>query len=238
MTISFLPKNICIYAIGDIHGRADLLHQLHGMISEDAEKYPNHKRIVIYLGDYIDRGNASKQVIDQLLNPALNNFHSIYLRGNHENMLIEFLNDLGRGELWFMNGGLETLKSYNISLSLLNELNYQKLKDLLLEKMPPEHITFFQTLKTHYSEGPYFFCHAGINPNLPLDKQNDEDLMWIREPFLHSKKDFGKIVVHGHTVSQKPTLLPNQIGVDTGAVFTDRLTCVVLTDKEPYFLGT
>jgi serine/threonine protein phosphatase 1 len=233
-----LANNICIYAVGDIHGRADLLHQLHNLISQDAEKYPNHQRIIIYLGDYIDRGHQSKQVVDQLINPHLNHFHSIYLRGNHENMLMEFLNDLNRGELWFMNGGLETLKSYNISLSLLNELNYQKLKDLLLEKLPPEHITFFQALKTHHIEGPYFFCHAGVNPDIPLNKQNDEDLMWIRDPFLHSKKEFGKIVVHGHTVSQKPTLLPNQIGVDTGAVFTDHLTCVVLTDKAPYFLST
>lgn len=233
-----LPDNMCIYAVGDIHGRADLLHQLHHLISEDAEKYPNHQHIIIYLGDYIDRGHASKQVIDKLLHPALNNFHSIYLRGNHENMLIEFLNDRSLGELWFMNGGLETLKSYNISLSVLNELNYQKLKDLLLEKLPPEHVTFFQTLKTHHIEGSYFFCHAGINPNNPLDNQSDDDLMWIRDPFLRSKKEFGKIIVHGHTVSQKPTLLPNQIGVDTGAVFTDHLTCVVLTNEAPYFLST
>ena len=104
--------------------------------------------------------------------------------------------------------------------------------------MPPEHIHFFQTLKTHHIEGDYFFCHAGINPDNPLDNQSDEDLMWIRDPFLNSKKEFGKVVVHGHTVSQKPTLLSNQIGVDTGAVFTDHLTCVVLTDQKPYFLST
>jgi serine/threonine protein phosphatase 1 len=177
-------------------------------------------------------------VIDQLLHPPLQDFHPIYLLGNHEKMLVDFLNNPSYGDLWFMNGGLETLKSYNVSLSLLNELNYEKINNLLKEKMPVDHMTFFKSLKTHHIEGPYFFCHAGVNPNKPLDQQDEEDLIWIREPFLHSKKDFGKIVVHGHTVSQKPTLLPNQIGVDTGAVFTDHLTCVVLTEKEPYFIST
>jgi serine/threonine protein phosphatase 1 len=233
-----LPDKTCIYAIGDIHGRADLLKQLHESILLDTDKYPDFRRVIVYLGDYIDRGKNSKQVIDQLLNSPRSDFTAIHLRGNHENMLLEFLEDNHRGDLWFMNGGLETLKSYNISLTRLNELNYEKIGNILQEKMPAEHIAFFQSLKTHHVEGNYFFCHAGVNPNVPLDAQTEEDLTWIRDPFLRSKKDFGKVVVHGHTVSQEPVLLPNQIGVDTGAVFTNRLTCVVLTKDEPYFLST
>jgi serine/threonine protein phosphatase 1 len=233
-----LPDNTCIYAIGDIHGRADLLNQLHGRILHDAEKYPKYHRLIIYLGDYIDRGPASKQVVDQLIHPLLSHFTAIHLRGNHENMLLDFLKNSQHADIWFMNGGLETLMSYNISLSLLNELNYEKLANALQQKMPSSHLNFFQSLKTHHIEGPYFFCHAGVNPNIPLLEQSEEDLTWIREPFLHSRKDFGKIIVHGHTVSQKPTLLPNQIGIDTGAVFTNQLTCVVLTQNEPYFLTT
>jgi serine/threonine protein phosphatase 1 len=233
-----LPANTCIYAIGDIHGRADLLEQLHGRIRHDAEKYPDYRKIIVYLGDYIDRGNSSRQVIDQLLNPTLTEFTAIHLRGNHESMLLEFLKNPARGELWFMNGGMETLMSYNVSLSLLNQLNYEKVATALAANLPLEHLQFFASLKTHHIEGNYYFCHAGINPNIPLDKQTDEDLIWIREPFLSSQKDFGKIIVHGHTVSQKPTLRANQIGVDTGAVFTNHLTCAVLTQNKPYFLST
>jgi serine/threonine protein phosphatase 1 len=233
-----LPDNTCIYAIGDIHGRVDLLDQLHGRISHDAEKYPHYNRIIIYLGDYIDRGPASKEVIDQLIDPPLHNFTAIHLRGNHESMLLNFLKDNKNGDLWFMNGGLETLLSYHVSLSLLNELNYEKLAVALQQKLSLAHLEFFRSLKTHHIEGPYFFCHAGVNPNIPLNEQSEEDLTWIREPFLHSRKNFGKIIVHGHTISQKPTLLANQIGIDTGAVFTNKLTCVVLTQNEPYFLTT
>jgi len=230
---------MCLYAIGDIHGRADLLNQLHGRILQDADnKYPHFKRVIIYLGDYIDRGTGSKQVIDQLIHSTLTDFTAIHLLGNHERMLLDFLKNNMRGEIWFMNGGLETLKSYQVSLSLLNELNYKKLADALLQKLPPEHLLFFQSLKTHYTEGSYFFCHAGVNPHTPLEQQNEDDLIWIRDPFLNSKKNFGKTIVHGHTVSQKPVLLPNQIGIDTGAVFTNHLTCVVLTRNEPYFLTT
>src|SRR3982751_812431 len=152
----YLPDNTCLYAVGDIHGRADLLHQLHHQISQDAEKYPDYQRSIIYLGDYIDRGHASKQVIDQLLNRPLKNFHFVYLKGNHENMLLEFLNGKSGGDLWFMNGGLETLKSYQISLSLLNELNYKKLNELFQQTLSSEHIQFFKSLKTHHVEGPYF----------------------------------------------------------------------------------
>jgi serine/threonine protein phosphatase 1 len=233
-----LPDNTCIYAIGDIHGRADLLNQLHARILHDALKYPQSRRVIIYLGDYIDRGHASKDVIDQLIHNPLSDFTAIHLRGNHENMLLDFLKNNNRGDIWFMNGGLETLKSYHVPLSLLNELNYEKLAVALKQKMSPDHIAFFESLKTHHIEGSYFFCHAGVNPNIPLEQQSEEDLTWIREPFLNSKKKFGKIVVHGHTVSKEPILLPNQIGIDTGAVFTNRLTCVVLTQNEPYFLTT
>jgi len=226
-----------IYAIGDIHGRLDLLQRLHELILNDANQHRSDQCIIIYLGDSIDRGPESKQVIETLIRSPLKQFISIHIKGNHEALLLDFLKDPNNGELWLLNGGLETLKSYGVVTSS-HQSSYAKLQHSFLKKLPSDHLTFFKSLVLFHIEDNYFFCHGGINPDRSLTAQTEDDLLWIREPFLTSTKHFGKIIVHGHSISRKPEIKTNRIGIDTGAIFTDCLTCVVLSDKEPLFLQT
>ena len=152
-------------------------------------------------------------------------------------MLGSFLADPAVGQHWRRLGGLETLHSYGVPVSaLMVEKDYAETADLLRDAMPAEHATFLQSLKTSHSHGKYFLCHAGVRPGVPLEQQSDEDLLWIRDEFLNSTMDFGKIVVHGHTPVEAPEVLPNRINIDTGAFATGRLTCVVLDEGGYRFL--
>jgi len=237
MDPTLLSAKKCIYVIGDIHGRLDLLQKLHKLILRDIKKYPHHQKKMIYLGDLIDRGDESKEVIDTIIKP-FKPFEVIALKGNHEDMLLKFLKNPRTAPVWFINGGLQTLTSYDIPITATQKLDFQELRKALEYHLPKKHLLFFQTLKTHYVDENYYFCHAGVNPDYALDKQPEEDLIWIREPFISSTKDFGKIVIHGHTYTAYPVISHNRIGIDTGAVFTNTLTCLVLTDQERYFLHT
>ena len=146
-------------------------------------------------------------------------------------MLLEsFLADPAVGEHWRRLGGLETLHSYGVPVTgLMVGKAYEEAADRLRDAMPAEHTSFLRSLKNSYSTDKYFLCHAGVRPGVPLERQREEDLLWIRDEFLSSTKDFGKIVVHGHTPVEEPEVLPNRINIDTGAFATGRLTCVVLT---------
>lgn len=151
--------------------------------------------------------------------------------------LKSFLAEPSVGQHWRRLGGLETLHSYGVSVSgLMVGKNYDEAAERLREAMPAEHARFLQSLKTSHSHGKYFLCHAGVRPGVPLDRQSDEDLLWIRDEFLSSTMDFGKIVVHGHTPIEAPDVRPNRINIDTGAFATGRLTCVALDESGHRFL--
>ena len=228
-------KTTRIYAIGDIHGRLDLLEQMIGEIGRDMDAY-HGDGLTVTLGDYVDRGPDSRGVLDCL---ARNPFATPYipLKGNHEELLERFLRDPSFGTSWRRLGGLETLNSYGISVApLMTGKGYEAAADELQTVIPPAHAKFLESLKVSLDGGKYFFCHAGIRPGIPFERQTEQDLLWIRGEFLNSRLDFGKIVVHGHTPVEEPEILPNRINIDTGAFATGRLTCVVLEGDQRRFL--
>ena len=227
-----------VYVIGDIHGRADLLDRMVGLISRDLEANPVSDCLTVTLGDYIDRGPDSRGVLDRLVrNPFPTDF--VALKGNHEALLEAFLSDPSVAERWRHLGGLETIHSYRVSVGeLMLGKNYEQAAKGLRAAVPEQHLKFLASLKTSILVGKYFLCHAGVRPGIPLERQSVEDLLWIRDAFLSSTVDFGRIVVHGHTPTERPEILPNRINIDTGAFATGRLTCVVLESSGPRFLMT
>lgn len=230
-------ENTRVYVIGDIHGRLDLLDRLIDEIERDAEER-GASSLTVTLGDYIDRGPDSRGVLDRLLsNPFPGDY--VALKGNHEALLETFLEDLAIGAHWRQLGGLETLRSFGVSIAAtMVGKNYEEAAEQLRVALSPAHTKFLASLKTSLTVGRYFLCHAGIRPGIALERQRPQDLMWIRGEFLRSRLDFGKIVVHGHTPTAEPEVLPNQINIDTGAFATGRLTCVVLEGGSHRFITT
>ncbi len=233
------PSGSRIYCIGDIHGRDDLLQQLHDKILEDAKNYIGRKTI-IYLGDYIDRGEHSREVIDLLLTGMLPGFEHIYLRGNHEQTLLDFLTLAEVGHGWFMYGGLQTLASYGVSYSKIpsSKNDLRVLQNALKEYIPPGHLDFLEKTRSCYQSGSYYFVHAGVNPRVSLDQQKIEDQLWIRDDFIEYAKPYEKIIVHGHTITDEPEFRPNRIGLDTGAYLSGKLSCLVLENDTQHVIQT
>jgi serine/threonine protein phosphatase 1 len=229
-----------VYAIGDIHGCVELLDTLHGMIADDLRSAPEGTRsLVVYLGDYIDRGAGSCQVIDRLLWEPLAASEIIHLCGNHDDFLLKFLEDPSVGPIWLKNGGTATVESYGVEVPPEPDREaLRALRDRLESRLPEAHRDFFRRLRYSHSEGGYFFAHAGVRPGVPLEAQSPYDLMWIRGEFLESNADFGKMVIHGHTPSKGVDQRPNRIGVDTGAFWTGQLTAAVLEGEAVRFLST
>jgi serine/threonine protein phosphatase 1 len=228
-------ENTRLYVIGDIHGRLDLLDRAIAAIRRDVEEH-GPGALTVTLGDYIDRGPESRGVLDRLIE---NPFPTPYvaLKGNHEALLEAFLDDPTVGTHWRRLGGLETLHSYGVAVRRLMVGKYcEEAADRLHAALPAAHVSFLQSLKTSLTCGKYFLCHAGVRPGVPLERQSEEDLLWIRDEFLNSKTDFGKIVVHGHTPTSEPEVLPNRINIDTGAFAAGQLTCVVLDETGHRFL--
>ena len=235
----YVPKNERIYSIGDIHGRADLLEELHKQIQKDAKPHKG-KKIIVYLGDYIDRGEQSCQVIDILLDNPLKDFDQVYLRGNHERAMLDFIDFPGAAAAWLSFGGKEALNSYGIPLAHIPSMQHVgELAKTLDETLPDTHREFLtRTCVDSWQYGSYYFVHAGIRPGVPLEKQTQEDKLWIRDEFLGSTISHGTIVVHGHSISQVPELLPNRIGIDTGAYATGVLTSLVLEGEDQRLIQT
>jgi serine/threonine protein phosphatase 1 len=225
-----------VYVIGDIHGRADLLRRMVVAITRDLEIAPSAGCLTATLGDYIDRGPGSREVIECLAhNPFPTEF--VALRGNHEVMLEQFLLDPSVGDDWRRFGGLETLHSYGVDVGpLMQGRGFAAAAKAFCAVFPQAHSEFFDSLKTSLTWEGYFLCHAGVRPNVPLAQQHDDDLLWIRDEFLQSETDFGRIVVHGHTPTERPEIYPNRINIDTGAYLTGRLTCAVLEGDQVRFL--
>lgn len=237
MTVSPIPDPARIYVIGDIHGRLDLLDRMIDKISRDLRARPVEDCLTVTVGDYVDRGPDSRGVLDRL---AHNPFPTEYipLKGNHEELFETFVHDPSIAVDWRHMGGLETLNSYGVDVGpLMRGRDYQQAAQALWAALPQAHVDFLASLGLWLEVGCYFLCHAGVRPGVPLPRQRAHDLLWIRDEFLTSKADFGKIVVHGHTPRDMPELLPNRINVDTGACMTGRLSCAVLEKPRVRFLS-
>lgn len=219
--------DLVTYAIGDVHGRYDLMQQILKQIRADAAEQPHR---IIFLGDYVDRGPDSRKVVEavmEMVNSCQPDREIIALTGNHEQMMLDAVSD-GSGHSavhWLKNGGVATMQSYG--------LDYWD-----LHKLPMDHLKFLHALPRTVDNGVHFFCHAGVNPNFPLDQQDEEEIIWIRDKFLNSDKDFGRIIVHGHTIFEAPQQLHNRLSIDTGAYHTGNLTAVALdpANPEPRFI--
>lgn len=201
-----------MFAVGDIHGCLDKLVSLMDIIDVDLKK-----ETLVFMGDYIDRGPHAKEVVDYLIDVARGGNRVIFLKGNHELMLQNYLS--GEDKLSFLyNGGEATLRSY-MKAGGLNEANL----------IPPEHLEFFDNLRLYYETENYIFVHGGLKANIPLEHQDEWDMLWLRDEFIYSDFDFGKLVIFGHTPFREPLILDNKIGIDTGAVYGNKLTCVELS---------
>jgi serine/threonine protein phosphatase 1 len=233
------PGDTRVYAVGDIHGYTDRLLALQSLIVEDAAAAPQGRRVIVYLGDYYDRGPDSAGVIDMLIDRPLNGFESVFLKGNHEDIILNFLDgDLESGANWIYHGGNTTLQSYGIDCErtwpdYTELVSYQR---ALAARFPAAHRRFLESLALSHVEGDYAFVHAGIRPGRPLAEQLPEDLMWIRDEFHNSDDDHGHVVVHGHTPVNRVVNRFNRIDIDTGAGFGRELTAVVLAGTRRTFL--
>ena len=234
-----MPAGLRIYAIGDIHGRIDLLNELLAQIDADIALRPSERPLYVFLGDYIDRGSSSRETIDRLIKHGATN-ESVFLKGNHELIAIKCLSDRGLFDQWMRLGGVETLISYGVAppKTLPSGKQIVELQAAFHNALPQAHFRFFRDLQSSFACGDFFFAHAGVRPNVELSRQKESDLLWIREEFLSSNEDFGKIIVHGHTPTCEIEVGPNRINIDTGAFATGRLTCLVIEGESLSVIDT
>ena len=233
-----------IFVVGDIHGCHIFLTQIHKKIL-DKSNYTSGNKLLIYLGDYIDRGPKIKETIQALLNFQPDNFQQIFLLGNHEQMMLDFINNVPDSlYLWILNGGNKTLNSYGIKDTEFfnNETkSNETIRDELVNNIPKNHLQFFNNLTLSYQWGEYFFVHAGIDPDVSLNKQDKNTLIWQRRSkFFNNTKVLEKIIVHGHTPQSKIENLSNRINLDTGAFYTGILSCLIIDTMtgERHFINT
>ncbi|AEV39211.1 metallophosphoesterase [Pseudovibrio sp. FO-BEG1] len=232
-----LPEGTRIYAVGDIHGRLDLLETMGKAIESDLKKRPIADPVTVFLGDYIDRGPDSQGVIDFLVDNHHRTPRQICLKGNHEASLLEFLEDAGTLYHWEDLGGMETLLSYGLSHhDLMGSAGAESVQTIFRENFSKLHETFFRSLELYYKRGDYLFVHAGIRPEVALEEQSEDELMWIRGPFLNYEKSFGLFVVHGHTPVEHIDRRTNRLDVDTEAYASGQLTCAVLEGSEMQYI--
>jgi calcineurin-like phosphoesterase family protein len=221
-----VPDGLTIYAIGDIHGRGDLLDHIHELIDMDKRTTGTERKIEIYLGDYIDRGPDSATVISRLIKRS-SHASTIFLRGNHEQLLLNFLDGKDCWPQWRAVGSIPTCLSYGMSPNLLfRGAAAQAVRNALEESMPLKHIRFYTDTGSYCCVGPYLFVHAGVRPGTRLEDQNPADLLNIRRAFLEFEGDLGHIVVHGHSPVDSPDLRKHRINIDTRAYASNRLTCL------------
>ena len=226
-----------LFAIGDIHGCLKQLVSLQDKIFN----YPEYKKendVIIYLGDYIDRGPNSKEIIQNMVRIQKENIKSIFLMGNHEQVMIDFIfNKVNNLQYWIALGADKTFKSYNIELAEFIKDGFEsnkieKLRTLFIERMTEEHQYFIKNLRLFHSIGKYLFVHAGINPEKVLKNQNKIDFLWSRsDQFFDKNFKFEKIIVHGHTPEKEVVNFPYRINIDTGCFFSGKLSCVCLNDN-------
>lgn len=230
-----VPPDHFVVAVGDAHGRLDLVENLWAQIDAASRLSSARRRTLIFVGNYVDRGPQSRELIDRLLE-GFAGFETVYLRGNHDATMLQFLADPTIGEAWRNFGGLETLRSYGVAHP--QGKSWAQTRSEFVAALPRAHFEFFKNLKLHVTHGDYLFVHAGLKPRVPLEEQSEADLLWIREDFLDSTVNFGRIVVHGHTPTEAPVVRANRIGIDTGAYISNNLTAVVLEERTRKFLST
>jgi serine/threonine protein phosphatase 1 len=232
------PEGVRIYAIGDIHGRSDLLTLLFREIDADLENRPTPRALHVFLGDYIDRGPYSKEVVSLILSRRRKH-EVVALKGNHDIFPNLFLKDPGIFGDWRQFGGAETLISYGLRPSLRMEMDeIRQLAYDFAAAFPVAHADFFAGLSPSFSCGDFFFVHAGVKPGTPLDQQSEDDLLWIRQEFLDHEGDFGKVVIHGHTPVKSVDDRGNRINIDTGAYATGCLSALVIDGSAVRLLDT
>ena len=221
-----------IYAVGDVHGRYDLLKQLVAMVLDDwTARDPGVRPLLIFCGDYVDRGPHSAAVVEAMIwLQQRADIQACFLKGNHEAALMRFLDNPTDSAGWFRFGGIETLQSYGVSAPAPDDAAAcLRARDLLLQRMPSSHLRFLERLELMLVVGDYAFVHAGVQPGVDLRGQREEDLLWIRQEFLADEGPFEKVIVHGHSwTDDQPQILPHRIGIDTGAYATGVLTAVRL----------
>jgi serine/threonine protein phosphatase 1 len=232
-----IPDGQRVYAVGDIHGRLDLLEKLWAMIEADAAN-TGLRNTVIFVGDYVDRGRHSKGVIDFLLKIKQES-DVVCLRGNHDQAVLDFIADPKFYRTWKPFGAPETLLSYGVKPPRFDdEAEFEKARDEFAANCPQAHFEFLQSLPYSYELGGYFFVHAGVRPGIPLEEQDPQDMLWIREDFLFSRAEFEKVVVYGHTPVEQAGRRGHRLSVDTGAYATGRLSAAVLEGQDCRFLTT
>lgn len=227
------------YAIGDIHGRLDLLEDLLAKIHAELQHHPFPKTLLVFVGDLIDRGPGSAQVIERLRTYNRPGIQPVFLLGNHEEVLLRILH--GDAELitkWRWFGGAECLQSYGLDPQQLAHVSEREALALVRSAIPRAHVEFIESFVDSCRFGDYLFVHAGIRPGVQLDQQSQADMRWIREPFLLDESDHGFVVVHGHTICEAVEERPNRIGIDTGAYRTDVLTALAIEGADRWLLDT
>lgn len=235
-----VPEGTVVYAVGDIHGRAELLHLVIAAILDDIDAN-NERATVVFIGDYVDRGLRSREVVEQLL--ALereDDLETKFLRGNHDQSVLEFLFNPTTGPTWCDFGGRETLVSYGVQppRNRTDMDEWAEASAAFARALPADHRDFFERLELSWEAGDYFFAHAGVRPGVALEAQEAQDLMWIRQAFLDDPRKLPKVVVHGHTPAEVVHSDARRIGIDTGAYATDVLTAVRLKGEERALIQT
>lgn len=234
-----VPEGRRIYAIGDIHGRNDLLQQLIEKIIDDDAERGDSKSEIIFLGDLIDRGPDSAGVIETAMQLKRELGDVRFLMGNHEEVYLKAATGDEKATRFFNRiGGKETILSYEISMREYMDLDNSALAERLPNLIPAHHIDFVKAFEDQIIVGDYAFVHAGIRPGVPLDEQKPKDLRWIREEFLSVKEPHEKVIVYGHTINDDVVEKGNRIGIDTGAYYTERLTALALERDQHWYLDT
>jgi serine/threonine protein phosphatase 1 len=228
------------YVVGDIHGRLDLLEELLAKIHAELQHHPAAKTLLVFVGDLIDRGPHSAQVLERLRTYSRPGIQPIFILGNHEEVLLRILR--GDAELiakWRWFGGSECLASYGVDPERLSQLSDEEALALVREALPKDHVRFLESFVDSCKFGDYLFVHAGVRPGIALDQQSQSDLRWIRDPFLEDEEsDHGFVVVHGHTIVDEVDQRPNRIGIDTGAYRSGVLTALGVEGTERWLLDT
>ena len=233
-----VPEGVVVYAVGDVHGQYHLLESLLARIHADVALQDYDRRILVFVGDYVDRGSSSRLVVERVA-AGFPRFETVALKGNHEQMLLDFVADAELWQVYRRLGGAETLLSYGVEPNLLFGANVAAtdVHNAFLTLFPQTHLEFLRSLSLSYDCGDYHFVHAGVRPGVPLDRQIEADQLWIRDQFLTAGDVFGgRVIVHGHTPTRDPEQLSFRIGIDTGAYMTGRLTAAKFHGADIQFL--
>jgi serine/threonine protein phosphatase 1 len=227
------------YAVGDIHGRMDLLQQLLEMIEADIRALPHRTNYIVFLGDLIDRGPQSAEVVEKLRTFRPDWATPIFVAGNHEEVMLRVLNcEDGLLSSWLKFGGSECLQSYGIDVEDLKQRDEATALHTVRQHVPQGHLDFIKSFGDTFRFGDYLLVHAGIRPGVTVEEQDVRDLRWIRDPFLSDEHEHGFVVVHGHTISETVEERANRIGIDTGAYRSGKLTALALEDERRWLLCT